>query len=50
MMHLNSGRIATSNLLKFDGIISEKQSSIINLTKVVVILSVLFTILMIVSM
>jgi hypothetical protein len=49
MMHLKPLGNGTSNFSEFDGIISEKQSSIISLTKVVVALSVLLAILMVVS-
>ena len=48
-MRLKPGSIGAANLSKFDGIISEKQSSIISLTKVVVAISVLLAILMVVS-
>ena len=46
-LKLNNNRAL--DLSKIDGIISEKQSSIISLTKVVVALSVLLAILMVIS-
>jgi len=49
MMHLNSVKNGTIDLTKYDETITEKQSSIISLTKVVVALSVLLAILMVVS-
>ena len=50
MMRIKSGSNGVADLSKFDGIISEKQSSIISLTKVVVAISVLLAIIMVVSM
>ena len=49
MVHLNSVRNTTADISKFNGIISEKQSGIISLTKVVVALSILLAILMDIS-
>ena len=49
MMHLKPNNNGAVDLSKFDGIISEKQSGIISLTKVVVALSVLLAILMVIS-
>lgn len=49
MMRLKPGSNGVADISKFDGIIAEKQSSIINLTKVVVAISVLLAILMVVS-
>ena len=49
MNQLNFNRDIIVDVSKFDGIISEKRSSIISFTKVVVILSVLFAVLMIIS-
>lgn len=49
MMHLKPNNNGVADISKFDGIISEKQSSIINLTKVVIVVSVLLAILMVVS-
>jgi hypothetical protein len=48
MMHLNSVNNGMVDLTKIDGIISEKQSSILSVTKVVVALSVFLAILMVV--
>jgi hypothetical protein len=50
MMRLKPGNNGAADLSKFDGIIAEKQSSIISLTKVVVAISVLLAIIMVVSM
>ncbi|MEJ2105063.1 MAG: hypothetical protein P8X47_10870 [Ignavibacteriaceae bacterium] len=49
MTQLQPSRNTTVNLSEFDGIISEKQSSIISVTKVVVAISVLLAIFMVLS-
>jgi hypothetical protein len=49
MTHLKPNSNGAVDLSKFDGVISEKQSSIINVTKVVVAISVLLAILMVLS-
>lgn len=48
-MQINYNRNIIVDFTKFDGIISEKRSSIIGFTKVVIILSVILTILMVIS-
>jgi hypothetical protein len=48
-MQLNFNRNIIVDVSKFDGIISEKRSSIIGFTKVVVILSVILALLMVIS-
>lgn len=47
MMHLKPNSNSGADLLKFEGFISEKQSGIIRLTKLVVALSILSAILMV---
>jgi len=49
MMHLKPNRSGMVDISDFSGSISTKQSSIISLTKLVVVISILLAVLMVVS-
>jgi hypothetical protein len=48
-MHIKPNKSGTADISEFSGFVSTKQNSIINLTKLVVAISVLFAVLMVVS-
>jgi len=49
MMHSKSSRTGTADMSEFSGFVSTKQSGIISITKVVILISVLLAVLMVVS-
>jgi len=49
MMHLKTNKNGVADISDFSGYITTKQNSIINVTKLVVIISVLLAVLMVVS-
>lgn len=49
MMHLKPNKNGTADLTEFSGFISSKHNGVINLTKIVVVISVLLAVLMIIS-
>ena len=49
MMHLNKIKNGTAEISDFSGYISSKHDSIINLTRLVVVVSIILAVLMVVS-
>lgn len=49
MMHLKPNKNGTADVTEFSGFVSTKQNGIINITKIVVAISVFLAVLMIIS-